>query len=239
MAIPIKPVPAQVPALITRQEILAPVKTGGIRRREPKASIVTEDIEVYGELGAVASHIKSHFGPRVIVRGSAPDVDYGRLASGILVVDLCLAGGIRLSRGSMFYGNKSAGKSTLAGRFVAAAQRMFPEKVAVYIDIEGTLDKPWLRLQGVNLDRLLIVEPESGEAAVDIADAVIRAQETSIVVSDSIAMLVPMKEIQGSSEDSFPAIQARLVGTYLRKLNASLIADITRLFCILISSVCR
>lgn len=217
--------PAQPEATESKSIKASSVSTGGIRRREVKPAIVTEEFEVTGELANVVAAVKKQMGANIIRRASSPELDYGRLASGILVADLCLGGGLRLSRGSMIYGNKSAGKSTVAGRFVAAAQRAFPDMEAVYIDIEGTLDKPWMARQGVNLDRLHLVEPESGEQAVDIADAVIRANNTSIVISDSIAMLVPMKEIQGSSEDSFPAIQARLVGTYLRKLNASLIAE--------------
>lgn len=221
---PIKKLPPPAPKIV-QVPALIEEKKGGIRRREKTPTVKHEEIEIFGELGEVVNQIKGHFGPAVIVRASSPTLDYGRLPSGILVSDLCLAGGLRLSRGAMIYGNKSAGKSTKALRYVAAAQREFPDKTAVYVDIEGTLDKPWAVSQGVDLSRLLVVEPESGEQAVDIVDAVLRANETSIVVSDSIAMLVPMKEIQGSSEDSFPAIQARLVGTYLRKLNATLITE--------------
>lgn len=200
-------------------------KKGGIIRREAKPAVLHEEIMVFGELGNVVSEIKRYFGPNIVKAASAPELDYGRLSSGILIPDLCLAGGLRLSRGAMIYGNKSAGKSTIACRYVASAQRMFPSKVAVWNDIEGTFDKPWAARQGVDLNRLLLIEPESGEQATDIASAVLKSEETSIIVNDSIAMLSPMKEVVGSSEDSFPAIQARLVGSFLRKLNAIIITE--------------
>lgn len=217
MPIKIKSPPVQVPA----PAAVLP-KQGGIRRRE---AIVQDEVEVYGELANVISHIKSHYSPSVITRANSEKVNYGRLASGILAVDLCLAGGLMFSRGSMIYGNKSAGKSTLAHRFIAAAQRVFPDKFAVLIDIEGTFDKPWAKRHDVDLDRLVIVEPETGEMAVDIADALLRSFETSIVVSDSIAMLTPMKEISSSAEDSLPGVHARLVGNYLRRLSAGLLEE--------------
>jgi recombination protein RecA len=212
--------PVQVPAPVEPSP-----KRGGIRRREPGPVIRTEELEIYGELANVVTEIKKTYSPAVIRRASAGEVSFGRLPSGILAVDVCLAGGLMLSRGSMIYGHKSAGKSTLAARFVAAAQRLYPDKFAVYIDIEGTLDKPWMARNGVDLERLLIIEPETGESAVDMADAVLRANETSIAVSDSIAMLTPMKEIQASSEDSLPGIHARLVGNYLRRVNASMLTE--------------
>lgn len=200
-------------------------KKGGIRRRQPSAAIKTEEIPIYGELANVITEVKKAYSANVIRRASQDPVMYGRLPTGILACDLCLAGGIMQSRGSMVYGHKSVGKSTLAGRFVASAQRAYPDKIAAYIDIEGTLDKPWMAKQGVDLERLLLIEPESGEMAVDIADAILRAQETSIVVSDSIAMLSPMKEITSSAEDALPGIHARLVGNYLRRINAGLIKE--------------
>jgi len=200
-------------------------KKGGIRRRETKPAIQTEEVVVYGELAAFIDHARNVYSPAVITRANSEKLNYGRLASGILSVDLCLAGGLMRSRGSMLYGNKSAGKSTLALRFVAAAQRAYPNMFAVWIDIEGTFDKVWARMHGVDLNRLYLIEPESGESAVDMADAVARADNVAIIVTDSIAFLTPMKEIAASAEDSLPGIHARLIGNYVRRLNSSLLAE--------------
>ncbi len=202
-----------------------PAKKGGIRRRERAPVIKTETVEVYGELAAVVGQIKSLYSPAVITRANDERVNFGRLPSGILALDLCLAGGLMQSRGSMIYGNKSAGKSTLAARFAAAAQRLNPGKFVVWMDIEGTFDKPWAVKQGVNPDYLFIAEPETGEQAVDMADALLRTLEVCLIITDSIAFLTPMKEIQESAESSFPGMHARLIGNYLRRINATLLTE--------------
>jgi protein RecA len=200
-------------------------KKGGMRRRERAPIIKHSVIEVYGELANVVEQMKKVYSPAIITRANGERVNFGRIPSGILSADLCLAGGLMASRGSMIYGNKSAGKSTIAARFVAAAQRAYPDKFAIWMDIEGTFDPPWAAMQGVDLDRLHIVEPETGESAVDIADALLRTMEVCIIVTDSIAFLTPMKEIISSAEDSFPGIHARLIGNYLRRVNATLLVE--------------
>lgn len=212
-----------VPPVSAVQEPAKP--TGGIRRRERPPIIKHSTVEVYGELANVIDQIKERFSPAVITRANGERIGFGRVASGILSVDLCLAGGLMASRGSMIYGNKSAGKTTLAARFVAAAQRMYPDKFAIWMDIEGTFDPPWAARQGVDLDRLHIVEPETGESAVDIADALLHTMEVSILVTDSIAFLTPMKEIVSSAEESFPGMHARLIGNYLRRVNSTLLTE--------------
>lgn len=178
-----------------------------------------------GEIAEVRAGITKKYAPGVIRTGSDKRLDYGRLSSGILSLDLALAGGLKLSRGSMFYGEKSAGKSTLAAIMIGRAQKAYPDGVPIWLDIEGTFDKGWARKLGVDLDRLEIVEPESGEAAVDIADGLLRAYEVPIIVTDSIAFLTPMKEIKASAEDSLPGIHARLVGNYIRRLNNALLQE--------------
>jgi recombination protein RecA len=178
-----------------------------------------------GEIAEVASKLGASYAPGVIRRATDRSMQYGRVPTDIMVVDLALAGGFRLSRGSMIYGEKSTGKTTVALMTVAACQRMFPDSVCAWIDIEGTLDTAWAAKLGVDLDRLLVLEPETGEQAIDIADAVFRTAEVSCVVTDSIAMLVPMKEIEGSAEDSLPGIHARLVGNYIRRLNQAMLKE--------------
>jgi protein RecA len=156
---------------------------------------------------------------------SAPAFNVGRLRSGILAVDMALAGGFLISRGHMLYGHKSAGKSTLSLIYAKCMQRMFPDMTVVYLDVEGTFDPAWAIKLGVDITRLLVVEPESGEHAVDLADAVIRAAETSMLIVDSIAMLTPMKEITDSAEQSLPGIHARLMGNMLRRATNALLQE--------------
>ena len=178
---------------------------------------------VTGEIADVVARYKDR--PGLIRKATEERTYFGRVSTGILSVDLCLAGGLMKSRGSMFYGNKSTGKTTLSYLIVAEAQRQSPDDVAAIIDIEGTFDEVWASRMGVDLDRLLVVEPESGEEAVDLADGIFRSNEICAVVTDSIAMLVPMKEIEESAEKSLPGVHARLVGNYLRRLNNAMLVE--------------
>lgn len=224
--VPIKPVLA-LPSLQVPAKAIEPSapRQGGIKRRTVADSIKTEVFEITGELAAVVNQIKQTYSPSVVTRANHEKVIYGRVGTGILALDLCLGGGVMRSRGSMLYGNRSAGKSTTACLIIAAVQREHPDMTAVYVDIEGTFDKAWAQKLGVDLDRLLIVEPETGEQAVDMADALVRAYETSIVVTDSIAMLTPMKEIENSAEDILPGLHARLMGNYLRRANNAMLVE--------------
>lgn len=195
------------------------------RHKTVDDTITTQRFVITGELADVVNTIKTNFGANVITRANEERAQYGRIMSGILTLDLCLGGGLMMSRAGMIYGNRSAGKSTIALRFIAAAQREHPDGVIVYLDVEGTFDPAWAKRLGVDLDRLLVLEPEGGEHAVDLADAVIRTKECAMVVTDSIAFLTPMKEIEESAEDSLPGIQARLMGKYIRKTNNALIQE--------------
>lgn len=177
------------------------------------------------ELGATLSEIHTNFGEEVARVGSSIRRYTHRVRTNIFALDLALAGGFLVSRGSMLYGEKSAGKSTCAMMLAVQAQIDYPDMVVVWNDVEGTFDEVWFRKLGGDLDRLVLMEPESGEHAVDIADAVARAKETSMLVTDSIAMLVPMKEIEAAAADSLPGIHARLVGNYLRRINNAMLIE--------------
>lgn len=221
--------PVQTPALPKKEDspYIETIKVrGGIQRREPRRDAVRVDtIQLTGEIAALVAEVGKVYSPNVIMRASTEKFVSARVPSGILSLDLCLAGGIMCSRGSMFYGKKSAGKSTLAARFIASVQRVQPDGFAIYVDIEGTCDLPWMQNQGVDLDRMLIIEPENAEMAVDMADGFLHAKEVSMLVSDSIAMLMPAQELAASSEDRFMGTQARLVSNYLKKINAGLISE--------------
>lgn len=115
--------------------------------------------------------------------------------------------------------------TTLACLIAANAQLMFADQRVVVMDIEGTFDTVWAAKLGVDLSTLLLVQPETGEAACDIVDGLVRTKEVSMVIVDSVAALSPMKEIEGSSEDANVGLQARLMGTLLRKTTAGMIAE--------------
>lgn len=177
------------------------------------------------ELGNVIKQANDAYGANVVTRGNAPR-PYGlRARTGIFALDLSLGGGFLMSRGSMIYGEKSAGKTTTAMMCAVCCQRMFPDKVVVWVDIEGTFDHDWFVKMGGDLERLVIVEPETGEQAVDIADGLVRSLETSMLVTDSIAMLTPMKEIQQSSEDKIMGGNSILIGNYLRRVNNAFLVE--------------
>ena len=148
-----------------------------------------------------------------------------RLETGVLALDLTLGGGLGMGRASMLYGERSAGKSTTGLIAMARIQKERPDEVVAVIDAEGTFDKAWAKKLGCDLSRIVIAEPESGEHAIDLADALMRAKEVSMVVTDSIAALIPTKEIDESAMQEFMGLQARLIGKYVRKATQALLSE--------------
>lgn len=200
-------------------------KAGGIKKR---TTIPEEpDIPSFpGELGAIVTKLtqSGEYGTPFI-KASSRRMATHRQRSGILAFDLSLGGGWTKARAGMLYGEKSSGKSTIALQSIAAQQLADPEAIAAWIDVEGTFDKAWARKIGVDLERLVVTEPETGEHAVDLADAMLRAREVTFCVLDSIAMLVSMKELDQSAEQDTMALQARMVGKYIRKTNNALLKE--------------
>jgi recombination protein RecA len=125
----------------------------------------------------------------------------------------------------MPYGWESSGKTTVSMRVVANAQRKYPDQSVVFVDAEGTFDPAWAARHEVDVDNMILVQPQSGEQALDIADAVLRAAETSLVVIDSLPALMPTKELEKSMEDDTVALQARLIGKFLRKATQALLDE--------------
>lgn len=180
--------------------------------------------DVGGELGDTINAINKQYGARTCRAGSEI-VQPGRISTGSFILDFCLLGGIPENRFSMVVGEKHAGKSTSASKIIAGAQKKYPDQTCVYVDVEGTYESTWARHLGVDNERLRVAECETGEMAVDITEAVIRSKESSLIVIDSIAALVPMKEIEDSAEDAHVALQARLVANLVRKANAAMLAE--------------
>lgn len=182
---------------------------------------------VSSELSDTMKEIQKRYGGNVMSSGSSI-VQPLRIPTGIFTVDMCTLGGIPSNRCSMVVGERHAGKSVFAAKCTRGAQMTLPDQKVAYLDIEGTFDSVWAGKLGVNLDDLLVVQPETGESAVDIADALVGTQDVSMIVLDSIAALTPMKELEGSAEDALVGVQARLVGNMIRKVTAGLIRERNR-----------
>lgn len=166
--------------------------------------------------------IERAFGKGAVMRMGDNERDAIEIIStGSLSLDLALgAGGIPRGRITEIYGPESGGKTTLALHCVAEAQKA--GGLALYIDAEHAMDTEYARTLGVDVDRLYISQPNNGEEALEIADAMIRSGAIDIVVVDSVAALVPKAEIEGEMGDSHVGIQARMMSQALRKLGGSL-----------------
>ena len=173
-------------------------------------------------LDMALSQVEKAFGKGAIMRmgdGSREAIDV--ISTGSLSLDMCLGvGGLPKGRITEIYGPESGGKTTLALHCVAEAQRT--GGLALYVDAEHALDTEYARALGVDVDRLYISQPNNGEEALEIMDAIIRSGAVDIVVLDSVAALVPKAEIEGEMGDSFVGVQARMMSQALRKLGGSL-----------------
>ena len=204
----------------------APSTSGGGIKKRTHRPVEPEVPELPGELGERVKKIfdSGDYG-KPIAKASSRRIDAQRERTGILALDLGLGGGWTLSRVCMLYGEKSSGKSTIALQSIGRILRRYPDHYSAWIDVEGTFDRAWARKLGVDTDRLLIVEPETGEHAVDLADEMLRTREIAAVGFDSIAMIAPMKEVDESSEQDNMALQARLMGKYLRKATQAILKE--------------
>src|SRR5438874_2168565 len=143
------------------------------------------------------------------------------IPTGSLALDVALgAGGIPRGRITEIFGPEMAGKSTVAMHIIAQAQKL--GGLAAYIDVEHALDPSFAGVIGINIEDLLISQPDTGEQALEICEALVRSNAVDVVVVDSVAALVPRAEIEGDMGDSLPGLQARLMSQALRNLTASI-----------------
>ncbi len=157
----------------------------------------------------------------VMKMGDKVDTEVSTVPSGSLAVDIALGvGGYPRGRIIEIYGPESSGKTTVSLHAIAEAQKK--GGVAAFIDAEHALDPKYARAIGVNVDELLLSQPDTGEQALEIADALISSGAIDIVVIDSVAALVPRAEIEGEMGDSHMGLQARLMSQALRKLSGSI-----------------
>ncbi|MFG1393119.1 recombinase RecA [Xanthobacter agilis] len=174
-------------------------------------------------LDAALSQIERHFGKGSIMRlgkgGKALEVE--SVPSGSLGLDIALGiGGLPRGRVVEIFGPESSGKTTLSLHVIAEAQKR--GGTCAFIDAEHALDPIYARKLGVNLDDLLISQPDAGEQALEIADTLVRSGAIDVLVVDSVAALTPRAELEGEMGDNQPGMQARLMSQALRKLTASI-----------------
>ena len=174
-------------------------------------------------LDAALSQIERAFGKGSIMKlgQEGQVVQVGTVSTGSLGLDIGLGiGGLPRGRVVEIYGPESSGKTTLALHTVAEAQKA--DGICAFVDAEHALDPIYARKLGVNLDDLLISQPDTGEQALEITDTLVRSGAVDIVVVDSVAALTPRAELEGEMGDSLPGMQARLMSQALRKLTASI-----------------
>ena len=174
-------------------------------------------------LDAALSQIERNFGKGSIMRLGKSDksMDVETIPSGSLGLDIALGvGGLPRGRVVEIYGPESSGKTTLALHTVAEAQKK--GGICAFVDAEHALDPVYARKLGVNIDELLISQPDTGEQALEICDTLVRSGAVDVLVVDSVAALVPKAELEGEMGDALPGLQARLMSQALRKLTASI-----------------
>jgi recombination protein RecA len=167
--------------------------------------------------------IDKQFGKGSIMRlgEASPRLSIDAIPTGAIALDLALGiGGIPRGRVTEIFGPESAGKSTLVQHIIAEAQRA--GGVAAYIDAEHAVDPVYARRCGVNIDELYVSQPDTGEQALEIAEALVRSNAVDVVAVDSVAALTPRAEIEGEMGDSHVGLQARLMSQALRKLTAAI-----------------
>jgi recombination protein RecA len=171
--------------------------------------------------------IQKRYGEGAIMRlGQANHLQVEAIPTGSLALDLALGvGGVPRGRVTEIYGPEGAGKTTLCQHIVAEAQGM--GGVAAFIDMEHALDPVYAARCGVNVEELYISQPDTGEQALEIAEALVRSGAVDVIVVDSVAALVPRAEIEGDMGDSHPGLQARLMSQALRKLSGAIKASNT------------
>jgi len=174
-------------------------------------------------ISAALTQIERQFGKGSVMRLGDADIaqDIATISTGSLSLDIALGiGGLARGRIVEIYGHESSGKTTLALQVIAESQRQ--GGVAAFIDAEHALDPSYAKRLGVNVDDLLISQPDTGEQALEITDMLVRSSAVDVVIIDSVAALTPKAEIEGEMGDQHMGLQARLMSQALRKLTANI-----------------
>ncbi len=182
---------------------------------------ITESPEKQKALTAVLAQIERSFGKGAIVRlGDATRMRVETIPSGALTLDIALGGGLPKGRVIEIYGPESSGKTTLALHAIAEVQKS--GGIAAFVDAEHALDPTYASALGVDIENLLVSQPDTGEMGLEIVDQLVRSVAVDIVVIDSVAALVPRAEIEGDMGDSHMGLQARLMSQALRKITGNI-----------------
>ncbi len=191
------------------------------KKEEPKTT--ADGKKLPAALSTVLAQIQKEFGEGAIMRlgDEEKHVKVPAISTGALTLDLALGiGGVPRGRVIEIYGPESSGKTTLVSHIIANAQKN--GGLAAFIDTEHALDPAYAKKIGVNLDELLVSQPDSGEEALNIAETLVRSNSLDVVVVDSVAALAPRAELEGQMGDSHVGLQARLMSQALRKLTAAI-----------------
>ncbi len=183
---------------------------------------MSKSVEKDKALAQVLADIEKQFGKGAIMKlGEQKDIEIDVVPSGSISLDIALGvGGYPKGRIIEIYGPESSGKTTFALHAIAEVQKEGGR--AAFIDAEHSLDPVYASNLGVNIDELLLSQPDTGEQALEICDALVKSEAVSIIVIDSVAALVPQAEIDGEMGDSHVGLQARLMSQALRKLSGSI-----------------
>ncbi len=193
-------------------------------KKRPELTVVSkaQDSQKAAALEAALSQIDRAFGKGSVMKlGQKESMDVEAISTGSIGLDIALGiGGLPKGRVIEIYGPESSGKTTLALHVIAEAQKA--GGVAAFVDAEHALDPVYAAKLGVDVNELLISQPDTGEQALEIADTLVRSGAINILVVDSVAALTPRAELEGDMGDSLPGLQARLMSQALRKLTGSI-----------------
>jgi recombination protein RecA len=190
-------------------------------KKETSIKTSTENSEKQKALTSVLSQIERSFGKGAIVRlGDSTRMRVETISTGALTLDIALGGGLPKGRVIEIYGPESSGKTTLALHAIAEVQKS--GGIAAFVDAEHALDPTYASALGVDIENLLVSQPDTGEMALEIVDQLVRSVAVDIVVIDSVAALVPRAEIEGDMGDSHMGLQARLMSQALRKITGNI-----------------
>lgn len=180
-----------------------------------------EDPQKQKALKMVLTQIKRNFGEGAIMRlGESTRIKVETVASGAITLDLALGGGLPKGRVIEIYGPESSGKTTLALHAIAEVQKN--GGIAAFVDAEHALDPSYAKVLGVDVENLIISQPDTGEMAMEIVDQLVRSAAVDIIVIDSVAALVPRAENEGEMGDAHVGLQARLMSQALRKITGNI-----------------
>ena len=169
----------------------------------------------------IAESKKQYKDDKIVTLGVNPE-DPERLPTGLFAFDLATGGGIPMGRVSVFYGTEDSMKTSVCLKLIAEAQRRYPDKKAVFVDVEGVFSKSWAKTLGVDVDNLAYVQPDNGEQMVDIVEGILYAEDVSVVVVDSLAALITQQELDKSAEEAIVGRTGILINKFYRKVSLAL-----------------